>query len=67
MNLSRLYDKFPNGEENLLLDTMKQLKITGLPWEKVFSEQVRCLLLFDTYPDLSLSIFQLLRVSSFAA
>jgi len=36
----RLYDNHPNGNEDLLLDTMKLLKWTGVPWEKVFSRQV---------------------------
>jgi len=36
----RLYDFHPNGKEDLLIDTMKQLKYTGVPWEKVFSQQV---------------------------
>jgi len=36
----RLYDNHPNGNEDLLLETMKLLKWTGVPWEKVFSQQV---------------------------
>ncbi|KAL0581263.1 hypothetical protein V5O48_000746 [Marasmius crinis-equi] len=35
----RLYDKHPMGQEELLLDTMKRLKWSGAPWEKVFSEE----------------------------
>ncbi|KAF9483297.1 hypothetical protein BDN70DRAFT_851929 [Pholiota conissans] len=37
MTLQWLYDYHPNGNEALLIDTMKQLKYTGVPWEKVFS------------------------------
>ncbi|KAF4613200.1 hypothetical protein D9613_011183 [Agrocybe pediades] len=37
--LQWLYDNHPNGKEDLLIDTMKQLKYTGVPWEKVFSAQ----------------------------
>ncbi|KDR72302.1 hypothetical protein GALMADRAFT_768590 [Galerina marginata CBS 339.88] len=39
MTLQWLYDFYPNGNEALLIDTMKQLKYTGVPWEKVFSPQ----------------------------
>ncbi|CAA7269913.1 unnamed protein product [Cyclocybe aegerita] len=39
MVLQWLYDYHPNGKEDLLIDTMKYLKWTGVPWEKVFSEQ----------------------------
>ncbi|KJA17780.1 hypothetical protein HYPSUDRAFT_146022, partial [Hypholoma sublateritium FD-334 SS-4] len=35
-----LYDYHPNGNEALLIDTMKQLKYTGVPWEEVFSATV---------------------------
>ena len=38
--LSRLYDFYPEGNEDLLIDTMKMLKYTGDPWEDVFEEQV---------------------------
>ncbi|EIN09448.1 hypothetical protein PUNSTDRAFT_85803 [Punctularia strigosozonata HHB-11173 SS5] len=34
-----LYDFHPDGNEDLLIDTMKQLKYTGDPWELVFQEQ----------------------------
>ncbi|KAI0685304.1 hypothetical protein BC835DRAFT_1384885 [Cytidiella melzeri] len=37
MTLQWLYDFHPNGQEDLLIDTMKQLKYTGDPWEDVFS------------------------------
>lgn len=37
----RLYDNHPNGQEDLLVDTMERLKWTGVPWEKVFSKEVR--------------------------
>ncbi|KAF8153213.1 hypothetical protein B0H34DRAFT_800441 [Crassisporium funariophilum] len=39
MVLQWLYDNHPDGQEAVLLDTMKQLKWTGVPWEKVFSAQ----------------------------
>ncbi|KAF9062646.1 hypothetical protein BDP27DRAFT_1385106 [Rhodocollybia butyracea] len=39
MTLQWLYDFHPNGNEALLLDTMLQLKYTGVPWEKVFESQ----------------------------
>lgn len=37
----RLYDEYPEGNEDILLDTMEMLKYTGDPWEDVFDEQVR--------------------------
>ncbi|KAH9474823.1 hypothetical protein JR316_0013289 [Psilocybe cubensis] len=37
--LQWLYDNHPNGQEDLLIDTMQQLRATGIPWEKVFSPQ----------------------------
>ncbi|KAF5313805.1 hypothetical protein D9758_017919 [Tetrapyrgos nigripes] len=39
MVLQWLYDYHPNGNQALLIDTMQQLKFTGVPWEKVFSSQ----------------------------
>ncbi|KAF9467133.1 hypothetical protein BDZ94DRAFT_1211502 [Collybia nuda] len=39
ISLQWLYDNHPNGQEDLLIDTMKRLKWTGVPWEKVFSKQ----------------------------
>jgi hypothetical protein len=36
----RLYDNYPNGKEALLLDTMHKSKLSGIPWELVFSEKV---------------------------
>ncbi|KAF9011853.1 hypothetical protein BDQ17DRAFT_792870 [Cyathus striatus] len=39
MALQWLYDFHPNGKEDLLIDTMKRLKWSGVPWEKVFSEE----------------------------
>jgi hypothetical protein len=36
----RLYDNHPRGEEELLIDTMKRLKWSGVPWDKVLSEEV---------------------------
>ncbi|PFH53444.1 hypothetical protein AMATHDRAFT_137444, partial [Amanita thiersii Skay4041] len=40
MTLQWLYDNHPDGQEALLIDTMQRLKWTGVPWEKVFSNQV---------------------------
>ncbi|OSD04868.1 hypothetical protein PYCCODRAFT_1363452 [Trametes coccinea BRFM310] len=37
--LQWLYDFYPEGKEDLLIDTMKMLKYTGDPWEDVFNEQ----------------------------
>ncbi|KAF9060290.1 hypothetical protein BDP27DRAFT_1339847 [Rhodocollybia butyracea] len=37
--LQWLHDFHPRGEEELLVDTMKRLKWSGVPWEKVFSEE----------------------------
>ena len=37
----RLYDFHPDGQETILIDTMKMLKWTGDPWEQVFSPAVR--------------------------
>lgn len=37
---SRLYDFHPDGQEDLLIDTMKMLKYTGDPWEDVFKAEV---------------------------
>ncbi|KAF9075009.1 hypothetical protein BDP27DRAFT_1359207 [Rhodocollybia butyracea] len=39
ITLQWLYDFHPDGNEDLLLDTMLQLKSTGLPWELVFDPQ----------------------------
>ncbi|KAI1793484.1 hypothetical protein LXA43DRAFT_1059843 [Ganoderma leucocontextum] len=36
--LQWLYDFHPQSNEDLLIDTMKQLKYTGDPWEDVFNE-----------------------------
>lgn len=46
---SRLYDSHPRGEEEILLDTMKRLKWSGVPWEKVFSREVRFAPEFSAY------------------
>ncbi|PAV17963.1 hypothetical protein PNOK_0644900 [Pyrrhoderma noxium] len=37
--LQWLYDNHPNGNEELLIETMKLLKSTGDPWEDVFSKE----------------------------
>ena len=36
----RLYENYPNGQEDLLLDMMQKLKSTGSPWEDIFAETV---------------------------
>lgn len=38
--LQWLHDNHPRGQEELLVDTMKYLKWTGIPWEQVFSEEL---------------------------
>ncbi|KAL1665130.1 hypothetical protein GGF50DRAFT_126653 [Schizophyllum commune] len=38
--LQWLYDNYPRGQEELLIDTMKYLKWTGIPWEQVFTEEL---------------------------
>ncbi|KAJ7742166.1 hypothetical protein DFH07DRAFT_964682 [Mycena maculata] len=37
--LQWLYDNHPNGQEALLIDTMKESKASGVPWESIFSEE----------------------------
>ncbi|EEB92535.1 hypothetical protein MPER_08940 [Moniliophthora perniciosa FA553] len=39
MTLEWLYDHHPNGQEALLIDTMKQVKYAGVPWEVVFKTE----------------------------
>ncbi|KAK0450414.1 uncharacterized protein EV420DRAFT_753695 [Desarmillaria tabescens] len=39
MTLQWLYEYHPNGNEDLLLDTMLQLKWSGVPWEEVFKAE----------------------------
>ncbi|KAF9255853.1 hypothetical protein L218DRAFT_1008082 [Marasmius fiardii PR-910] len=39
MSLEWLYDNYPRGQEDLLIDTMKQVKYAGVTWEVVFLEQ----------------------------
>jgi len=39
ITLQWLYDFYPNGNEALLIDTMEQLKYTGVPWEEVFKPE----------------------------
>ena len=39
MRYCRLYDFYPEGNEDILIDTMEQLKRTGDPWELVFSTE----------------------------
>ncbi|KAF5343072.1 hypothetical protein D9758_011159 [Tetrapyrgos nigripes] len=40
ITLQWLYDFHPNGNEDLLMDTMHMLRSTGLPWEVMFSPEV---------------------------
>ncbi|KAK0186298.1 hypothetical protein F5146DRAFT_1065341 [Armillaria mellea] len=37
--LQWIHDYHPRGQEDLLVDTMVRLKWSGVPWEKVFSEE----------------------------
>ncbi|KAF8892910.1 hypothetical protein BD779DRAFT_1765810 [Infundibulicybe gibba] len=39
ITLQWLYDNHPDGQEAILIDTMQRLKWSGVPWEKVFSQQ----------------------------
>ncbi|OBZ73690.1 hypothetical protein A0H81_05963 [Grifola frondosa] len=39
ITLQWLYDFHPNGQEDILIDTMKMLKWTGDPWEDVFKQE----------------------------
>ncbi|KAF9055188.1 hypothetical protein BDZ89DRAFT_1152980 [Hymenopellis radicata] len=39
MTLQWLYDYHPNGNEDLLMDTMIRLKWSGVPWEEVFKKE----------------------------
>lgn len=47
-HLGRLYDFYPDGQEDILIDTMKMLKYTGDPWESVFNETVRAFIHVST-------------------
>ncbi|KAG7095929.1 hypothetical protein E1B28_006612 [Marasmius oreades] len=40
VTLQWLHDKHPRGQEDLLVDTMRRLKWSGTPWEKVFSRDL---------------------------
>ncbi|KAF7296050.1 hypothetical protein MKEN_01420100 [Mycena kentingensis (nom. inval.)] len=40
VTLQWLYDNDPRGQEALLVDTMHQSKLSGIPWELVFSEKL---------------------------
>lgn len=52
----RLHDYHPQGQEDLLVDTMVRLKWSGVPWEKVFSEEVNL-----PHSNMSLINFEILR------
>jgi hypothetical protein len=47
--LQWLYDYYPNGNEELLADTMLQLKYSGVPWDIVFLEEVEIAVLVFEY------------------
>ncbi|KAJ4495985.1 hypothetical protein C8J55DRAFT_495449 [Lentinula edodes] len=51
MTLQWLYDFHPNGNEALLIDTMEQLKYTGVPWEEVFEAQYFPTIATDDLPN----------------
>ncbi|KAJ7701985.1 hypothetical protein B0H16DRAFT_750843 [Mycena metata] len=55
--LQWLYDNHPSGQEALLLDTMHQSKLSGIPWELVFSEEffpkIEAEKLENPFPELS--------------
>ncbi|KAJ6491750.1 hypothetical protein C8R47DRAFT_1214544 [Mycena vitilis] len=52
--LQWIYDNHPNGKEELLLDTMKESKLSGIPWELVFSEELKATeKLENPFPELS--------------
>ncbi|KAI0717992.1 hypothetical protein C8T65DRAFT_99370 [Cerioporus squamosus] len=38
LSLQWLYENYPNGQEDLLLNMMQKLKTTGSPWEDIFAE-----------------------------
>ena len=42
----RLYDYHPEGQEELLLDTIVRLRASGVPWEEVYKEEVGTVQLF---------------------
>ncbi|KAJ7503065.1 hypothetical protein B0H11DRAFT_1987655 [Mycena galericulata] len=55
--LQWLYDNHPNGKEALLVDTMRESKASGIPWELVFSEEffpkIEAEKLENPFPELS--------------
>ncbi|KAJ6497537.1 hypothetical protein C8R45DRAFT_983301 [Mycena sanguinolenta] len=55
--LQWLYDNHPNGKEDLLLETMHLSKLSGIPWELVFSEEffpkIEAEKLENPFPELS--------------
>ncbi|KAJ7072743.1 hypothetical protein C8F01DRAFT_1105077 [Mycena amicta] len=57
VTLQWLYDNHPNGQEELLLDTMQESKWSGIPWELVFSEtyfpKIEAEKLENPFPELS--------------
>ncbi|RPD76324.1 hypothetical protein L226DRAFT_533439 [Lentinus tigrinus ALCF2SS1-7] len=38
LTLQWLYENYPNGQEDLLINMMQKLKSTGSPWEDIFAE-----------------------------
>ena len=39
-NVHRLYEFYPNGQEDTLLSMMQTLKATGDPWDAIFAPEV---------------------------
>lgn len=41
LTLSRLYENYPEGNEELLLSLMSTLRATGDPWDLIFSDEMK--------------------------
>ncbi|KAJ6589974.1 hypothetical protein DFH09DRAFT_1425522 [Mycena vulgaris] len=50
--LQWLYDNHPNGQEELLIDTMKESKWSGIPWD-LFFPKIEAEKLENPFPELS--------------
>ena len=48
INFDRLYDFYPNGQEEMLLNMMRTLKATGVSWDAVFAPEVRRTVIITT-------------------
>lgn len=46
----RLYENYPNEQEDFLLSMMQKLKSTGSPWEEIFAEAVSAQLFDKSEP-----------------